>query len=106
MLSLLKYFLMAMGALFLGILIGLWYVWETNLWNVRTIAPLVLPGDNGTISTTVPVLLQEPEGWVEQLEADTRECFVELFGDERVLAIEAGASLTGSELMVGAECLR
>ena len=111
MLSLLKYFLMAMGVLFVGLLLGAWYVWETNLWNVRTVAPLVLPNDPETATSSasgllqLPVLLEDPEYWLEQMDASTRECLVAIFGEARVAEIEAGAEPTTAELVAGIECL-
>ena len=68
---------------------------------------MVLPSQPSTSTTTelLPVLLDSSAVWREQIDADARECLVELFGEERVQAIEQGASPEPAELVAGIECL-
>ncbi len=105
MLNLIKYFLITMGLLFVSLLFGMWYVWHTNLWNVRMVTPLLVPSDQTIAATTTPTPLQVSEYWIEQVDDETRACFVTLFGEERVQEIEAGASPTVSELADGVTCI-
>lgn len=114
MLSLIRYFLMSMGVIFLLILFGLWYVWQANLWNIQMLAPLFVPSElsivTGTSSISLPDQLTSmwdgEENWTEQFDAETLRCFEELFGTERVQQIQAGDTPTVSEVWQGAVCVQ
>lgn len=114
MLSLIRYFLMTMGVIFLLLIFGAWYIWQTNFWNVQMLAPLFTTSELSMFSATSTAPLPEQfsaalegeNGWIEQFDEATRKCFEERFGEERVGQIEAGDTPTMNEVWQGASCLQ
>lgn len=116
MLSLLRYFLMSMGVLFLFLLAGVWYVWHANVWNVQALGPVLLPGDiPGWTATSTDAEAGAQAVWLESvglepgglsdLSEATRVCFVDQLGEERVQEIEAGALPNPLEITKGLGCI-
>lgn len=102
-----------MGVIFVCILLGLWYVWHTNMWNVQMLVPLFTPSEFTTATSSPQLSIPDEwsadiaaEGdWLEQIDEETRLCFEAELGSERVAEIEAGDMPTTMEMWRGSQCL-